>query len=73
MSIAGTPAGGLKTVGQIVPTNELKFGRKLNALAATIELLSHHIPGGPVVDGKTILLALSVNLMSSVLWKRGKT
>ena len=52
MSIAGTPAGGLKTVGQIVPTNELKFGRKLNALAATIELLSHHIPGGPVVDEK---------------------
>ena len=52
MTIAGTPAGGLKSVGQIVPTNELKFGRKLNAMTATIELLSHHTSGGPVVDEK---------------------
>ncbi|WNM62237.1 CBS domain-containing protein [Candidatus Nitrospira neomarina] len=52
MTIQGVPATGFKTVGQIVPTNELKFGRKLNALAAAIELLSHHTPGGPVVDEK---------------------
>ena len=52
MTIQGVPASGFKTVGQIVPTNELKFGRKLNALAAAIELLSHHTPGGPVVDEK---------------------
>ena len=50
MTIAGTPAGGLKSVGQIVPTNELKFSRTLNAMAATIELLSRHTSGGPVVD-----------------------
>ncbi len=52
MAIQGVPASGFKTVGQIVPTNELKFGRKLNALAAAIELLSHHTHGGPVVDEK---------------------
>lgn len=52
MAIQGVPDSGFKTVGQIVPTNELKFGRKLNALAAAIELLSHHNPGGPVVDEK---------------------
>ncbi|GJL68499.1 MAG: CBS domain-containing protein [Nitrospirales bacterium] len=52
MAIQGVPASGFKTVGQIVPTNEMKFGRKLNALAAAVELLSHHTPGGPVVDEK---------------------
>jgi predicted transcriptional regulator len=52
MAIQGVPASGFKTVGQIVPTNELKFGRKLNALAAAVELLSQHTPGGPVVDEK---------------------
>ncbi len=52
MAIQGVPPSGFKTVGQIVPTNELKFGRKLNALAAAIEILSHHTPGGPVVDEK---------------------
>ncbi len=52
MTIQGVPASGFKTVGQIVPTNELKFGRKLNALAAAVELLSHHTHGGPVVDEK---------------------
>lgn len=52
MTIQGVPASGFQTVGQIVPTNELKFGRKLNALAAAVELLSHHTHGGPVVDEK---------------------
>lgn len=52
MTIQGVPASGFKTVGQIVPTNELKFGRELNALAAAVELLSHHTHGGPVVDEK---------------------
>ena len=52
MTVQGIPAGGLKTVGQIVPTNELKFHEKLNALAVAIELLSTHTSGGAVVDGE---------------------
>jgi predicted transcriptional regulator len=48
--VAGVPVGGLKTVGQIVPTNELKFHAKQNGLAVAVELLSTHTPGAPVVD-----------------------
>ncbi|MEX2492996.1 MAG: CBS domain-containing protein [Nitrospirales bacterium] len=50
MTVEGTPAGGLKTVGQIVPTNDMKFRMKRNALEVALELLSTHTPGGPVVD-----------------------
>ena len=50
MTVEGTPAGGLKTVGQIVPTNEMKFRKKRNAMEVALELLSSHTPGGPVVD-----------------------
>jgi predicted transcriptional regulator len=52
MTIAGVPVSGLKTVGQIVPTNELKFHVKQNGLAVAVELLSTHNPGAPVVDDK---------------------
>ncbi len=41
----GVPVGGLKTVGQIVSTNELKFYAKQNGLAVAVELLSTHTPG----------------------------
>ena len=50
MTVEGTPAGGFKTVGQIVPTNEMKFRMKRNAMEVALELLSTHSPGGPVVD-----------------------
>lgn len=50
MTVEGTPAGGCKTVGQIVPTNEMKFRMKRNAMEVALELLSTHTPGGPVVD-----------------------
>lgn len=51
MTVQGTPAGGLKTVGQIVPTNEVKFRNDLNGMEVAVELLSRHSPGGAVVDG----------------------
>ena len=50
MTVQGIPAGGLKTVGQIVPTNEVKFRKDTNGMAVALELLSQHTPGGAVVD-----------------------
>lgn len=50
MTIEGSPAGGFQTVGQIVPTNEVKFRKEQIAMAVAVELLSTHTPGGPVVD-----------------------
>jgi CBS domain-containing protein len=50
MTVEGIPAGGFQTVGQIVPTNDMKFRVKRNAMDVALELLSTHSPGGPVVD-----------------------
>jgi len=46
----GVPAGGLKTIGQIRPTNTLVFRKGQNALGVAVELLSTHTSGAPVVD-----------------------
>ena len=50
MSLPGVPKEGLKTVGQIVGTNETLFQVGDNALAVATELVSSHITGAPVVD-----------------------
>ena len=50
MTTQGTPAGGFKTVGQIVGTNDLRFHAKQSGLAIAIELLSLHASGALVVD-----------------------
>ena len=70
-TIAGVPVGGLKTVGQIIGTNDLLFHTGQNGLAVAVELLSTHTPGAPVVDDRgefigfisefDVLLALEVN------------
>ena len=52
MPVDGIPGGGFKTVGQIVPTNAVKFHEKQNGLAVAVELLSTHTSGGAVVDGQ---------------------
>ena len=49
-SLAGVPAGGLKTVGQIHATNGLLLNRTQNAMEIAIELVSTHTPGAPVLD-----------------------
>ncbi len=46
----GVPVGGLKTVGQIMGTNDLIFHAGQNGLAVAVELLSTHNPGAPVVN-----------------------
>lgn len=50
MSIDGVPAGGLKTVGQIIATNALTFQADQDGLAIAVALVSSHTPGAPVVD-----------------------
>ena len=52
MSTQGLPAGGLRTVGQIMATNPLHFYAGQNVLAIAIALLSSHIAGAPVIDAK---------------------
>lgn len=49
-SMPGVPAGGLRTVGQIHPTNALIFRKGQNALGIAVELLTSHTPGAPVVN-----------------------
>ena len=46
----GVPVGGFKTVGQIRATNNLVFRRDQNAMGITVELLTTHTSGAPVVD-----------------------
>lgn len=50
MSIPGVPIGGLKTVGQIDPTNPLVFHAGQNGREVAVALLSTHTGGAPVVD-----------------------
>ena len=50
MTTVGIPAEGFKTVGQILGTNPVRFHSWQDAMAVTIELLSAHISGAPVVD-----------------------
>ncbi len=50
MISVGIPAGGFKTVGQLVGTNGVTFRTGQTALAVAIEMLSAHISGAPVVD-----------------------
>jgi predicted transcriptional regulator len=50
--VPGTPAGGLRTVGQITATNNLIFRTGQNGMSVALELLSTHTPGAPVVDDR---------------------
>ncbi|MGQ0811337.1 MAG: CBS domain-containing protein [Nitrospiraceae bacterium] len=52
MSMEGIPVGGLKTVGQIVTTNNLTFHAGQNGLEIAVALVSTHTAGAPVVNGK---------------------
>lgn len=50
MRMQGTPAGGFRTVGQIVGTNRLFFRTDQNAEEIANVLLESHMSGAPVVD-----------------------
>ena len=55
-TMPGIPAGGLKEVGQIHPTNDLVLQRTQNAMDIAVALLSSHTQGAPVVDDKKHLV-----------------
>jgi hypothetical protein len=63
MTVQGILAGGLKTVGQIVPTNEVTFRENLSGMEVAVELLSAHKPGGQLSMKTTTLWDLSANLI----------
>ena len=52
MSHVGIPADGFKTVGQIVGTNTIQFHTAQDGMTITIELLSAHVSGGPVLNAE---------------------
>jgi predicted transcriptional regulator len=51
MGIPGVPAEGLKTVGQITPTNATRFRLDQDGATIGVELVGQHTTGAPVVDG----------------------
>jgi len=68
MSIAGTPAGGFKTVGQIDGTDLSLFRVDQDAMTIALDLLSSHAAGGPVVDphGKIVGFVSEIDLLDAV-------
>jgi len=72
MTVQGTPAGGLKTVGQIVPTNEVKFRENVNGMDVAVELLSRHTPGGAVVDANNHFIGFIIDFDVLCALKAGK-
>ena len=72
MSIPGVPGEGLKTIGQIVGTNELLFQAGENALAIATELVSSHITGAPVVDSTGNFIGFISEIDVLMAMERGK-
>ncbi len=52
MALQSDGSENLKTIGELTGTDNLRFHVRQNGLAIAIELLSRHISGAPVVDGK---------------------
>lgn len=51
--LPGVQAGGIRTVGQIRATNTLIFHAGQNGMVVTLELLTTHTPGAPVVNDQS--------------------
>jgi predicted transcriptional regulator len=51
MGMPGVPAEGLKTIGQITPTNGVRFRFDQEAAAIGADLVRDHTTGAPVIDG----------------------
>jgi predicted transcriptional regulator len=52
MSLHSIAIAGLRTIDQIPYLHDLRFHRKQNGLAITIELITSSLPGAPVIDDK---------------------
>jgi predicted transcriptional regulator len=68
MTIAGTPWGGINTIGQISGTHALRFRAKQSGLAIAVELLAAHSSGAPIVDdaGKFIGFVSEFDLLAAI-------
>ena len=51
--LPGVQAGGIRTVGQIRATNTLILHAGQNGMVVTLELLTTHTPGAPVVNDQS--------------------
>jgi CBS domain-containing protein len=71
--VPGTPAGGLRTVGQITATNNLIFRTGQNGMSVALELLSTHTPGAPVVDDRDEFVGFISEFDVLGLSRRAKT
>jgi CBS domain-containing protein len=68
MTMAGVPAGGFRTVGEIDGTNGLRFQPKETALSIALELLSSHTSGAPIVNdaGKFVGFVSEFDLLGAI-------
>lgn len=68
MATVGIPAEGFTTVGQIVGTNAIRFHSGQDGMAITIEMLSAHVSGAPVVDhdGAYVGFISEVDILSAL-------
>lgn len=68
MGIPGVPAEGLKTVGQITPTNAMQFRVDQDAASIGADMVKDHATGGPVVDtdGRIVGFISEIDLLEAV-------
>ena len=69
MTIPGVPEGGFRTVGQTVPTNQIRFGLGQDAQTIAAELVEAHVTGGPVVDERNRFVGFvsEIDLLKALL------
>ena len=68
MAMPGVPAGGFRTVGQIAPTNDLRFRPDQDCMSVATYLLTTHASGGPVIDdaGRYIGFVSEIDLLKAL-------
>lgn len=68
MAMPGVPAGGFQTIGQLVPTNALRFRPDQDCLTIATELISARATGGPVVEetGRYVGFISEIDLLKAL-------
>jgi predicted transcriptional regulator len=68
MQMPGVPAGGYRTIGQISPTNDLRFRPDQDCMSVATALLTEHATGGPVVEdtGRYIGFIREIDLLKAL-------
>ena len=73
MSVKAISVAMAKTLGQIVPTNIVKFREDQNGMDVTDELLSTQMPGGVVANENNQLVGFISEFDSSMSSKMAET